>query len=85
MGVQCFTICFVLTVVLLEYWWLFNTILAVVVGMANYDMLGDLVVVVHLANYVPLSDDFSSNLRPSGRATSCQGSSTGGADATKAK
>ena len=26
-------------------------------GMANYDMLGDLVVVVHLANHVPRSDD----------------------------
>ena len=31
--------------------------LAVVVGMANEDMLGDLVVVVHLANYVPRSGD----------------------------
>ena len=28
-----------------------------VVGMANYDRLGDLVVVVHLANYVPHSGD----------------------------
>ena len=45
------------SVVLLEYWWLVHTILAVVVGMANYDMLGDLVVVVHLANYVPHSGD----------------------------
>ena len=37
--------------------WFIHTIMAIVVGMANYDMLGDLVVVVHSANHVPRSDD----------------------------
>ena len=59
---------------------MFHTMLDVVLAMAK-DVTrcssGDPV-----ANYVR---DSSSNLRPSGRATSCQGSSTGGADATKAK
>ena len=53
MGALCF--------VLLFCWnaggWFIHTIMAIVVGMANYDMLGDLVVVVHLANHVPRSDD----------------------------
>ena len=50
-------LCFVLLFCWNTGGWFIHTIMAIVVGMANYDMLGDLVVVVHLANHVPRSDD----------------------------
>ena len=50
-------LCFVLLFCWNTGGWFIHTIMAILVGMANYDMLGDLVVVVHLANHVPRSDD----------------------------
>ena len=50
--------CFVLLFCWNTGGWFIHTIMAIVVGMANYDMLRDLVVVeVHLANHVPRSDN----------------------------